>query len=95
MLLTMRVCLALAAVLALSLLGASSALAGPPNYNAAEAVCGAAGGDMFDDFGDLGYGCRSVPTLTDGQFFSGRAVCEHAYGGTFIVRPSGYVCNRA
>jgi hypothetical protein len=89
-----RAGLALVAVFAASLFTAGSALAGPPNYNAAEAVCAAAGGDMFDDFGDLGYGCRSVPTLTDGQFFSGRAVCEHAYGGTFIVRPSGYVCSR-
>ncbi len=94
MLLTMRLGLALAAVLAVSLLGAGSALAEPPTYKAAEAVCAAAGGDIFDDFGDLGYGCRSLPSLTQGQEASGRGVCEGAYGGTFIVRPSGYVCSR-
>lgn len=84
---------AVGAIAALGLVGATGAGAEPPDYTAAQAVCAAAGGDMFDDFGTLGYGCRSVPQLTQGQFASGRAVCEHAYGGTFVVRPSGYVCS--
>jgi hypothetical protein len=83
------------AVAALGLVGATAASGSPPNYNAAEAVCASSGGDMFDDLGDLGYACRSVPNLTDDQETRGRAVCEHAYGGMFVIRPSGYICVRS
>jgi hypothetical protein len=83
----------LAVVAGLSLVGATTAAGSPPNYNAAQAVCASSGGEMFDDFGDLGYGCRSVPNPTPDEVTRGAAVCENAYGGTFIIRPSGYVCS--
>ena len=77
------------AVGAIGAVAAPVASAGPPNYNAARAVCT----EGFVDAGAAGYGCLSGPELTQGQSASGQAVCEHAYGGSFIVRPSGYVCS--
>lgn len=80
------------AIGAIGVVAASSASAGPPNSNAAQAVCAAAGDTAFIDEGAAGYACIGVPNPTQGQFASGKAVCEHAYGGTFMERPSGYIC---
>ena len=89
---TLRLHLAISVVAALGLVVASGAGASPPNFNAAEAVCSSSGGDVFESFPDGSYFCGTLPNLTDAQETRGRAVCEHAYGGQFIIRPSGYIC---
>jgi opacity protein-like surface antigen len=80
------------AISAIGVVAAPAASADPPNHNAARAVCAAAGDTNFIDEGAAGYACLGVPDPTQGQFASGQAVCEHAYRGTFMERPSGYIC---
>lgn len=69
-----------------------AAMAGgePPLTAAAQHVCEGAGGTFVPE--DPSYGCLGLPSLTNGQEHSGRAVCENAYGGRFMIRPSGYIC---
>jgi hypothetical protein len=53
-------------------------------------VCESAGGTFLPV--EPSYGCIGLPSLTTGQEHSATAVCENAYGGTFVIRPSGYIC---
>ena len=62
----------------------------PPLTAAAQNVCESAGGIFLPV--EPSYGCIALPSLTTGQEHSATAVCENAYGGTFVIRPSGYIC---
>ena len=85
-----RVTVTVAAAAAVASGFAAAAGGEPPLTAAAQQVCESAGGTFVP--ADPSYACLGLPSLTTGQERSATAVCENAYGGTFIVRPSGYIC---
>ena len=74
----------------LAMVAAFGASAGPPTFAPAQHVCETHGGN-FIVLPGVGYHCEggSLPFVA---FQTGQPLCEHAYGGTFVVRPSGYIC---
>jgi len=79
------------AVAALLLSSTTSALAAPPTFRPAQEVCEHSGGNFIPHADENFYHCEGG-SLPYHAFVVGQPVCEHAYGGTFIVRPSGYLC---
>ena len=69
---------------------AAAASGEPPLTAAAQHVCESAGGTFLP--AEPSYGCIGLPSLTTGEEHSATAVCENVYGGTFVIRPSGYIC---
>ena len=61
-----------------------------PTFVAAQHVCAAFGGN-FVPFGASGYGCAGVFGIPQ-AYPPAQRICEKAYGGIFIERPTGYIC---
>lgn len=84
----MKRLLAMAVVIAAFGLGGSSASAAPPNLTAAQVLCEQEGGALFPFDGS--YSCLPFPffprpePLSERQRRAAQAVCEGAYGGTWI-----------
>jgi hypothetical protein len=68
--------------------------AAPPNLTAAETLCTSVGGSFFGTAGSS-YGCSRFPGFTFSETRRAANLCEHAYGGLFLLLPPGailYVC---
>jgi hypothetical protein len=85
-----RITATVAAAVAVAFGFAAAADGEAPSTAAAQHVCESAGGTFLLD--GPSYACIGLPSLTTGQEHSATAVCENAYGGTFLIRPSGYIC---
>jgi len=98
----MRRTLALAGVVSGALLwaAAGSAVAGPPNYTAAERLCESQSGRFISTSGPFRdiYGCLSndgqghVP-FTEQQARAAERLCARAYGGRFELAFDRYDCH--
>jgi hypothetical protein len=81
----------IAAAGALAMIGAGSATGAPPTLKPAQHVCENSGGNFIPHLDEGYFHCEggSLPYLA---FVRGQHLCERAYRGTFLIRPSGYLC---
>ena len=79
-----------AVVCVVAMAAAVGAGATPPTSAAGQHVCEASGG-TFLSFAPS-YGCIGGTEISYREETTAAKVCEHAYRGTFVVRPTGYIC---
>lgn len=77
-------------VAGVAVVGAS---ASPPTFEPAKKMCENAGGE-FLPFAPS-YGCIGGTAISYQGHLIGQRVCENAYGGTYVPRPTGYICQIA